>query len=94
MSIGGAGNDTFVFHPGMGAETINNFDPQAGTSSSITSPTCSNWRPRHGPDAHGDAMIELGHNDSIAIPGMTPSYLQAHLQSMVHLHLRQGRSPG
>ena len=37
-------------------------------------------------DAHGDAMIELGHGDSIDIPGVTPSYLQAHLQSLVHLH--------
>jgi hypothetical protein len=37
-------------------------------------------------DAPGDAVIELGHNDSITIPGTTASYLQAHLQSLVHLH--------
>jgi hypothetical protein len=37
-------------------------------------------------DAHGYAVIELGHNDSITVPGMTANYLQAHLQSLVHLH--------
>ena len=31
VSIGGAGNDTFVFHPGEGAQTVNNFDPQQDT---------------------------------------------------------------
>jgi hypothetical protein len=30
--------------------------------------------------------MELGHGDSITLPGMAPSYLQAHLQSLVHLH--------
>ena len=84
-----AGNDTFVFKPGIGADTIFNFNPQTDTieldhfaniqsiqqlASLITA------------DAHGDAVIELGHSDSITIPGMTPSYLQAHLQSLVHLH--------
>ena len=31
VSIGGAGNDTFVFHPGEGAQTVNNFNPQHDT---------------------------------------------------------------
>jgi hypothetical protein len=89
VSIGGPGNDNFVFQPGVGADTIINFNPQADTielghfanvqsvqqlASLITT------------DAHGDAVIELGHNDSITLPGVTTSYLQAHLQSLVHLH--------
>jgi hypothetical protein len=89
VSIGGPGNDNFVFQPGIGADTIINFNPQADTieldhfanvqsvqqlASLITT------------DAHGDAVIELGHNDSITLPGVTTSYLQAHLQSLVHLH--------
>ena len=31
VSIGGPGNDTFVFAPGVGAETLTNFNPQADT---------------------------------------------------------------
>jgi len=30
-------------------------------------------------------VIELGHGDSIDIPGVTASYLQQHLHSLVHL---------
>ncbi len=89
VSIGGPGNDTFVSNPGMGAETISNFNSQTDVieldhfakvhsvqqlSSLVTT------------DAHGEAFIDLGHNDSIAIPGVAASYLQAHLQSLVHLH--------
>ena len=89
ISIGGPGHDTFVFHPDMGTETLSNFNPQNDTieldhfanvqsvqqlSSLITT------------DPHGEAFIDLGHSDGIAIPGVTASYLQAHLQSLVHLH--------
>jgi hypothetical protein len=85
VSIGG--NDTFVFHPGMGAETIKS-NPQdiieldgfanVQNLQQLASDITSN--------AHGDALIELGHNDSITVAGMTAAQLQAHLQSFVHLH--------
>jgi hypothetical protein len=89
VSIGGVGNDTFTFTPGVGAETINNFNPQVDTIELAHFANVQNVQQLAAaitPDAHGDAVLELGHNDSIAIPGMTPSYLQAHLQSLVHLH--------
>ncbi len=89
VSIGGAGNDTFVFQPGMGAETINNFNAQTDTIELDHFANIQNIQQLAAlvtTDGHGDAMLELGHNDSITIPGMTPSNLQAHLQSMVHLH--------
>jgi hypothetical protein len=86
--IGGPGNDTFVFHPGMGAETISNFAPQdtieldqfanVQNLQQLASDITSN--------AHGDALIELGHGDSLTVAGMTAAQLQAHLQSFVHLH--------
>jgi len=77
-----------VFAPGIGADTIVNFNAHdtielerfaniqnmQELASSITA------------DVHGDAVIELGHNDSITLPGVAASYLQAHLQSLVHLH--------
>ena len=89
VSIGGAGNDTFVFAPGIGSETLSNFNPQNdaieldhfGNAQSMQELAALITT-----DAHGDAAIEFGHGDSIAIPGMTASYLQAHLQSLVHLH--------
>jgi hypothetical protein len=88
VSIGGPGNDNFVFAPGIGADTIVNFNPQHDTieldgfnniqsvqqlASLITN------------DAHGDAVVDLGHNDSITLPGMSPAELHAVLQNVVHL---------
>jgi hypothetical protein len=76
-----------VFHPGIGADTVANFNPQANTIQldnfnvqnvqQLTALTTA--------DAHGDAVIDLGHHDSITLPGVTASYLQSHLQSLVHL---------
>jgi hypothetical protein len=89
VSIGGSDNDTFVFHPDMGAQTITGFNPQTDTieldhfeniknpqqlASDITS------------GAHGEAVIDLGHHDSITIPGTTAAQLLAHIQQAVHLH--------
>ena len=89
VSIGGPGNDTFVFKPDIGADTIVNFNPQADTIELDHFANVHNVQQLAAAitaDAHGDAMIALGHGDSIDIPGVTPSYLQAHLQSLVHLH--------
>ncbi len=89
VAVDGAGNDTFIFHPGMGAETATNFNPKADSieldhfaniesvqqlASLITT------------DAQGDAVLALGHHDSITLPGTTASYLQAHLHNLVHLN--------
>jgi hypothetical protein len=89
VSVGGPGNDNFVFKTGVGADTIVNFNPQADTIELDHFANAQNTQQLAAlvtADAHGDAVIELGHSDSITIPGMTASYLQAHLQSLVHLH--------
>jgi len=89
VSLGGPGNDSFVFQPGIGADTITNFNPQ---SDSIDLNHFSNIQSMQQlaslitSDSHGDAMIDLGHNDSITLAGMTPAQLHAVLQSVVHLH--------
>ena len=83
------GNDDFVFKTGVGADTIVNFNPQADTIELDHFANIHNAQELAAAittDPHGDAVIELGHNDSITIPGMTAGYLQAHLQSLVHLH--------
>jgi hypothetical protein len=89
VSIGGPGNDNFVFQPGIGADTIVNFNPQADTielNHFANVQTINELASLITTDAHVDAVIDLGHNDSIILPGMTASYLQAHLQSLVHLN--------
>ena len=89
VSIGGAGNDNFVFAPGVGANTIVNFDPQHDTIeldhfSNVQ--TVQELQSLITSDAHGDAFINLGNHDSIAVEGLTAAQLQANLQNLVHLH--------
>jgi len=84
VTVGGPGGDNFVFKPGIGLDTIVNFDPTHDTieldhfaniqsvqqlESLITS------------DAHGDAVIALGHHDSITVAGVTAAHLQQAAQS-------------
>jgi hypothetical protein len=89
VSIGGPGNDNFVFHPGIGADTIANFNPQADTIALEHFAEAQSMRQLSSlisSDVLGDATIQLGHGDNIVLPGVTASYLEAHLQSLVHLH--------
>ena len=89
VSIGGPGNDNFVFHPGIGADTIVNFNPQLDTielDHFANVQTIQELASLITTDAHGDAVIDLGHNDSITLPGMNAAQLHAVLQSVVHLH--------
>ena len=77
---------------GIGAETINNFNPQNDTIELDHFANIQNSQELAAtitPDAHGNAVLELGHNDSITIPGMSAIFLQPHLQSLVHSRLSQ-----
>jgi VCBS repeat-containing protein len=88
VSIGGPGNDNFVFAPGIGADTITNFNPQQDTielDHFANAQTIQELQSLITTDAHGDAVIDLGHNDSITLPGMSPAELHAVLQNVVHL---------
>jgi hypothetical protein len=89
VSIGGAGDDTFVFHPGEGSQTVNSFDQQHDTIELDQFANIHNVQELAAaitPDMHGNAVLELGHGDSIAIPGVSATYLQQNLQSLAHLH--------
>jgi len=90
VSIGGPGADNFVFSPGIGTDTIGNFDPKQDSieldhfadlqaiqelQSLITT------------DVHGDAVIDLGHNESTALQGVATQQLQQVIQEgHVFLH--------
>ena len=79
VSIGGAGNDTFMFHPGEGTQTVNNFNPQHESIELDHFANIQNVQELAAaitPDVHGNAVLELGHGDSIAIPGVSATFLQ------------------
>ena len=84
VSIGGPGNDHFVFAPGIGADTITNFNPQHDTIELDHFAAAQNVQELAAlvtTDVHGDAVINLGHNDSITLPGVTDTQLQQVIQA-------------
>jgi hypothetical protein len=84
VTVGGPGNDNFVFAPGIGADTITNFNPQHDTielDHFATAQTVQELEALVTSDAHGDAVINLGHNDSITLPGVTDTQLQQVIQA-------------
>ncbi len=84
VSIGGPGNDHFVFAPGIGADTITNFNPQQDTIELDHFANAQNVQELAAlvtTDVHGDAVINLGHNDSITLPGVTDTQLQQVIQA-------------
>lgn len=89
VSIGGAGHDDFVFHPGIGTATVLNFNPQIDTielDGFANAHTVEQLQSAISSNAHGDAVIDLGHNDSITLSGTTLAQLQHVLTTAVLLH--------
>jgi hypothetical protein len=84
VSVGGPGNDNFVFHPGVGADTIVNFDPTHDTielDHFANAQTVQQLESLITSDAHGDAVIALGNHDSITVAGVTAAHMQQAAQS-------------
>jgi hypothetical protein len=82
--VGGPGNDTFVFQPGIGAQTVENFKPLQDTielDHFAQAQTIQELQSLITADAHGDAAINLGYNDSITLAGVTTAQLQQAIQS-------------
>ena len=78
------GGDHFVFNPGIGAETVANFNWQQDTielDQFTNAQTTEELQSLIASDAHGDAVIQLGHNDSIVLSGVTTSELQQVIQA-------------
>ena len=84
VSIGGPGNDNFVFAPGIGADTITNFKPQQDTielDHFANAQTVQELQSLVTTDVHGDATINLGHNDTITVADVTAAQLQQVIQA-------------
>ncbi|MGN6749317.1 MAG: beta strand repeat-containing protein, partial [Xanthobacteraceae bacterium] len=83
VSIGGPGADNFVFTPGIGADTIVNFNPQQDTiefDHFANVQTVQELQSLITTDAHDNAVIDLGHNDSVTLQGVTTQQLQQVIQ--------------
>jgi len=84
VTVGGPGNDNFVFAPGIGADTLTNFKPQQDTIELDHFTNVQNVQELESlvtNDAHGDAVINLGHSDSITLNGVTDAQLQQVIQA-------------
>jgi hypothetical protein len=81
LTAGSSANDTFVFAPGMGQEMLYNFSQQSGNSdhieldhfgiSNFSQLTLQSVNSNH------DTLINLGHNDSLLVVGVSAANLHA-----------------
>ena len=84
VTVGRPGNDNFVFAPGIGADTVTNFNPQQDTIELDhfgNAQTVQELQALITADVHGDAVINLGHNDSVTLAGVTETQLQHIIQA-------------
>ena len=82
--VGGPGNDHFAFAPGIGAETIDNLNPQQDTIELDHFASAQNMQELQSiitTDLHGDAVINLGYHDSVTLSGVTEAQLQHAIQA-------------
>jgi hypothetical protein len=96
VSVGGNGNDQFVFHAGVGADTMVNFSTLAAAQGAyagdtielanftgITSP--SDVLAHLSADSHGNAVVDLGNHDSITFQGLSVAQIQANASHIFHV---------
>jgi hypothetical protein len=89
VSIGGPGNDNFVFHPELGAATNANSNPHLDTNEPDNHPdihSAQHLASLITPDPHVDWMIDLVHNDILKPAGMNITHWHQMVTSVVHLH--------
>ncbi len=87
VSIGGPGDDNFIFHPGLGGGA--NSTPWHGDfafENSAHIETVQQLQSLVTSDVHERPFMDFGHHDSIALPDAPTSHWAAALQTAVHLH--------
>ena len=81
LTFGSSANDTFVFAPGMGQEVLFNFSQQSGNADQIELDHfgISNFGQLNlqAVDGNHDTLINLGHNDSLLVVGVSVANLHA-----------------
>jgi hypothetical protein len=90
VTIGGAGNDNFIFAPGVGHDTVLNFNAQQDTvelDHFNNAQTVQELQSLITADTHGNAVLDLGNHDSITFLNTTQAQLlQAVQNGHVLLH--------
>jgi len=87
VSLGGPGNDNFLFHPSLGADTGNANSPDdAAELERFTSAQAQHWSPLISNAAHDDAIDFVHHSDGITPSDLNAAHWHLALQSAVHLH--------
>jgi hypothetical protein len=84
VTIGGAGNDNFVFAPGVGHDTVLNFNAQQDTvelDHFADAQTVQQVQALIKTDVHSDAVIDLGNHDSVTFANTTSAQLQQAIQA-------------
>jgi hypothetical protein len=84
VTVGGAGNDNFVFAPGVGADTLLNFNPQHDTIELDhfgNAQTVQELQSLITTNVHDNAVIDLGNHDSITLANTTSAQLQQAIQT-------------
>jgi hypothetical protein len=79
VSIGGPGNDHFVFTPGVNDDPVTNFNPHHDTvelNHSAETENIQELQSLIAKDAHGDALVNPVHNDNVTLPGLNPPEVQ------------------
>jgi hypothetical protein len=88
VSVGGNGNDQFVFHAGVGADTMVNFSTLTTAQGTYAGDTIAleqfngiasvaDVLTHLGADSHGNAVVDLGNHDSITFQGLSVAQIQA-----------------
>jgi hypothetical protein len=88
VSIGGPGNDNFIFHPGLGGRgaSFTSWHDDFAFENSAHTETVQQLQSLVTSDVHEHAFMDFGHHDSIALPDAPAGHWSATLQSAVHLH--------
>jgi hypothetical protein len=100
VSIGGPGQDTFTFNPGNSTNLLVNFSAQTDAAGHYLGDavTLNNFTNGQGneltlsdilndltTDSHGNALVNLGHGDSVVFEHVSQSVVQAQAGNLLHI---------
>jgi FecR protein len=88
VTIGGAGDDNFFFHHGLGGEsaTSNPWHDNAAFENSAHTEMVQQLQSLVGSEANHAAFMDFAHHDSIALPGAATGQFHAMVHTAVDLH--------